>query len=331
MKILISDYPDSMMPAHDYEKQILREGLDQPEIVVHDYSDENREAFLQEIADADALLTAFIPIDAEVFARAKRLKIIALNATGYDNVDLEEANKRGVGVSPVGEYCTTDVAEFTITLMLALVKDLKQHIENIQSKNIWQYDAVRADKRFNEMVIGICGLGRIGRAVAMRAKALGVKEILATDIDPTVTSELAIQLGVQLVSPEELFARSDIISNHMNLNETNHHFFNKTAFASMTKKPYFINMGRGACVVEEDLIAALDNQQLRGAALDVLSDETPNLETHPLNNRNNVIVTPHAAFYTQTSVNELIRLSSENIVHYLKGDKQKVFKLVSEN
>nr|WP_276933900.1 NAD(P)-dependent oxidoreductase [Globicatella sulfidifaciens] len=329
MKILISDYPDSMMPTHELEKEILNEGLNNPEIVVHDYSDDNREAFLKEIEDADALLTAFIKIDEEVFARAKKLKHVSLNATGYDNIDLEAAKRYNVGISPVGEYCTTDVAEFTISVIVALIKDLKKHTYNVEKDHIWQYDAVFANKRINEMVLGVVGFGRIGRAVAMRARNLGMR-VVATDIDPSITNELAIQIGVELVEPDELFAVSDVIANHMNLNETNHNYFDKSVFKKMAKKPYFINMGRGACVVEEELIEALDKGMLRGAAVDVLSDETPDLEHHPLVGRSNVIVTPHAAFFSDTSVRELQRLSTQNIVYYLNGQIEKVFKLVTD-
>lgn len=329
MKILISDYPDSMMPTHELEKEILNEGLNNPEIVVFDYFDDNREAFLKEIEDADALLTAFIKIDEEVFARAKKLKHVSLNATGYDNIDLEAAKRYNVGISPVGEYCTTDVAEFTISVIVTLIKDLKKHTYNVEKDHIWQYDAVYANKRINEMVLGVVGFGRIGRAVAMRARNLGMR-VVATDIDPSITNELAIQIGVELVEPDELLAVSDVIANHMNLNETNHNYFNKAVFKKMAKKPYFINMGRGACVVEEELIEALDKGMLRGAAVDVLSDETPDLEYHPLVGRSNVIVTPHAAFFSDTSVKELQRLSTQNIVYYLNGQIEKVFKLVTD-
>src|SRR5699024_1361036 len=131
-------------------------------------------------------------------------------------------------------------------------------------------------------------------------------------------------IGVELVEPDELLAVSDVIANHMNLNETNHNYFNKAVFKKMAKKPYFINMGRGACVVEEELIEALDKGMLRGAAVDVLSDETSDLEYLPLVGRSNVIVTPHAAFFSDTSVKELQRLSTQNIVYYLNGQIEKV-------
>lgn len=125
-----------------------------------------------------------------------------------------------------------------------------------------------------------------------------------------------------------IFAKADIITNHMNLNTTNIGFFAKKHFQKMQQTPYFLNIGRGACVVEEDLVEALDSGSLKGAALDVLADETPDLVNHPLVGRTNVLVTPHAAFYTTNSIRELQRIFAENIVYYLRGEKEKVFRLV---
>lgn len=327
MKILISDYPDSMMPTHEYEKEILMGGLDNPEIKIYDYSDEKKDEFIELLKEADALLTAFIPLGEEILQKVNKLKIISLNATGYDNVDLDEANKKKIAVSPVGEYCTIDVAEFTIGLLISLVKELPSHINNINNKNIWQYDAVRVNKRINELTLGIIGLGRIGQAVARRAKLLGMR-VVANDINPNYI--MAQELGVELLPLDDLLEQSDIVSNHMNLNDTNIEYFNSDKFDKMKQGAYFINTGRGKQVVEKDLEQALDKGILAGAALDVLEDETPALSVHQLVNRSNVIITPHAAFSTQTSLKELQRISSENIVHYLNGRYDNVFKLVTD-
>ena len=326
MKIVIADYKDSMMPVHDYEKEILINGLAECEVVIYEYTDEKREEFFDIIKDADAILTAFIQIDKEAMERAENLKVISMNATGYDNVDLEEANKRGIGVCPVGEYCTIDVAEFTISMMLSLVKNLKTYINYIDLEHNWRYEIGTANKRIEDMTVGIFGFGKIGKAVGQRAKALGMKVIAC---DPFIPEDSGEIFDIELVNPEQIYKEADVVLNHMNLNKTNYEYFNLENFRLMEKKPYFINMGRGACVVESDLIIALENQYLSGAGLDVLVDETPDLEKHPLVGRSNVIITPHAAFYTEASITELQRISTENIVHYLLGEKDKVFRLVS--
>lgn len=328
MKVVITDYPDSMMPTHDYERELLVNGLDQCQIVIHEYSDDKREEFYEAIKDADAILTAFVKIDEEAFEHAKNLKVVSINATGYDNVDLDAANKRGIGVCPIGEYCTIDVAEFTITLIVSLVKNIKAYIHDIDVNHKWRYDVAPANDRIEDMTLGIFGFGKIGKAVAKRAQGLGMTVIAC---DPYVDAQVATDLGVRLVDKETLFAEADVISNNMNLNNSNYEFFNLDAFKQMAKKPYLVNMGRGACVNEDDLLVALENGYVRGAGLDLLASETPDLANHPLVGLDNVIVTPHAAFYTNTSLKELQRISCENIINYINGDKDKVFKLVSDN
>lgn len=327
MKILISDYKDSMMPTHEYEIALLSEAFPDAEIVVHEYKDAEHEAFLKELEDATALLTAFIPMHKDVFQHAPKLKVISLNATGYDNVDLVEATNHSIGVCPVGEYCTLDVAEHTIALLLALNKNLKYYTYSMEQDYEWKYDAAPAPKRIGDQTIGIFGFGKIGRAVAKYAKGMGMAVIAH---DPYVDPKLADELGVELVDKDAIFERADVVSNHMNLGVSNQEYFTAIEFDKMKKSPIFLNLGRGLSVNEEDLANALDSGQIRAVGMDVLRDETPVLEGHPLLNRPNVIVTPHAAFYSTASFLDMQRYSCENIIHFLRGEKDKVFKLVNE-
>lgn len=327
MKILISDYPDSMMPDHELEIRTLTEGLGPDvEVEVHPYSDENRAEFYGRLADADALLTAFVPVDDEAMGAGRNLKVVSINATGYDNVDLAAATARGIGVCPVGEYCTWDVSESAIAYMCALNKHFKFYQREIDVEHKWDYAAAPQWPRLQDQTLGIVGFGKIGKCTARKAKGL-VGRIVATDIvGDDATFE---ELGVERVSPEELFAQADIIVNHMNLTEDNIHYFDAAAFAAMARRPIFVNLGRGLCVDEAALVEALDAGKLRAFGADVLYDETPNLAASPLVGRDNVILTPHSAFYSTSSIEDLERLSCQNIVHYLKGEKDKVFKLVN--
>lgn len=327
MKILISDYKESMMPNHDLEFQILKEGLgSDTEIEVFEYTDDNREEFLEKLSDSDALLTAFIPIDKKAFDRAKRLKIISLNSTGYDGVDIEEADKRGIGVSPVGEYCTADVSEGALAFIFALTKGLKHYQTEIEKDFVWDYSSPKAMHRVENQVVGITGLGKIGKCTARKLKGL-CKRVIACD--PYIEVTGAEEIGVEMVDSIYLFNHSDIIINHMDLNETNVDFYDKKAFDEMHKHPMFINMSRGQHVVQKDLIDALNSGQLKAAGLDVLDKEHPDLENHPLLNRKNVLVTPHSSFYSLDSIQQLEKISSENIVFFLKEEQSKVFKLVN--
>lgn len=328
MRILISDYPDSMAADHAREESILRAGLGPQhgplEVVVHPYA--SHSDFLDELEKADALLTGFLPLPAEVLGHARRLRCISINATGYDNVDLATASAAGIAVMCIGEYCTQDVAEHTIALLLALHRNLKHYSRDIDDGRHWSYDSALPTDRLTDSTLGIVGLGRIGSAVARLARGLGMR-VIATD--PFVDASHAEDVGVELVSRADLFAQSDIVSNHMNATAENVGYFDSAAFAAMARRPLFVNTARGSAVVEADLVEALDADVLRGAGLDVLADEIPDLATHPLARRGNVIITPHAAFYSKASIEALIRISCENLVHHLNGADDKVFMRVN--
>lgn len=330
MKVLIADYAELLMATHDLETQVLKEGLgEECEVEVYVYTDEKRDEFYEKLADTDALLTGFIRMDAEAMGHAPKLKVISINATGYDKVDLAEANRRHIGVCPVGEYCTIDVAEHTICVMLALVKNLKRYMHALERDYHWDYLIAEPNQRLKDMTLGIFGLGKIGTAVALRAQGLGM-QVMAYDkfISPTYAEDFGVRLAEE---PEEIYETADIITNHMILTEDNHDFFNLDAFRKMKKHPYFLNAGRGASVVEEDLKTALDEGLLKGAALDTIRDEKPeHIAQNPLLGRDDVIITPHTAFYSTSSVEDLERTSTKNIVYYMKGEYHKVFKLVTK-
>ena len=328
MKILISDHPDSMMPDHELEIKTLKEGLGEDvEIEVYEYYDEKREEFYEHLKDADALLTAFTTIDAEAMDHAPKLKVISLNSTGYDQVDLAAATERGIGVCPVGEYCTWDVSESAIAYMYALNKHFKFYQREIDVDHKWDYAAAPQWPRIENQTLGIVGFGKIGKCTARKCKGI-VGRIIAND--PFIDKNLFAENGVEEVDVDTLLAESDIIVNHMNLNETNMHYFDAEKFAKMEKKPIVINLGRGLCVDEPALIKALDEGQIRAFGADVLYDETPDLANHPLVGRDNVIITPHSAFYSTTAIEDLERFSCQNIVYFLTGQKEKVFKLVND-
>lgn len=331
MKVVVSDYPNVLKRKNlQREIDILKDRLgENAEVVVYYYK--SKEVFLDLVSDADAILTAFLNINREVFERAGKLKIVALNATGYDFVDVQEATKRNVAVCPIGEYCTWEVAEHTIALMMALSRGLKFFNNEIDNKNNWRYTNYIKELgelyRMEGQTWGVFGLGKIGKAVARKAMGLGMNVVA---VDPYIKIETAAQLGVRMVDPEYVWENADIISNHMNRNEANEGYFSMIEFEKMKKQPIFINTGRGACVVEKDLIKSLDLGLLRGVGVDVLEEENPDLKNNRLTNRLNVIITPHVAFYSEHSYADLQRIPCENIAYYLKGEKEKVFKIVNK-
>lgn len=326
-KVLISDYESRFMPDHGPEIQTLRDGLGKDvQIQILPYTDDTRDEFYQALSDADALLTAFIPMDEDAFEHAPKLKIIALDMTGYDTVDLDAATRHHVGVAPVGEYCTWDVSESAIGMMFALNKYFKYYQRKIDVDHEWDPHTVPVLPRIQDQTLGICGFGKIGKCTARKARGL-VRNIIACD--PVARESTADEWGVRLVGFDELCEKSDIIVNHMNLNSTNRGMFDAVAFAHMKRRPILINMGRGLSVVEPDLVEALDSGQVRAYGCDVLNDETPDLANCPLAGRDNVIITPHSSFLSQKSLHDLETIPAQNIVRFLTGHKDKVFKLVN--
>lgn len=325
MRVLVADYPDSLSGDHEREEQLLRAGLGDVEVVVHAYDPDDHDAFLAELAAAEVLLTGFLPVTATEIAAAPDLRCISINATGFDNIDLTAARAHGVAVMCIGEYCTEDVAEHTLALALALNHHLKHFVGEVDADHTWRYSSAPAPTRFVDQVLGIVGLGRIGSNVAAKARAWGM-QVLATD--PFIEPGHATGLGVELVGRDELLARADIVSNHMNATTENVGYFRGETFALMRRRPAFLNTARGSAVAEADLVAALDAGQVRAAGLDVLADENPDLARHPLAGRANVIITPHSAFYSTASRDALVRISVGNIVHFLRGEHDQVFKRV---
>ncbi|KRL05818.1 NAD(P)-dependent oxidoreductase [Liquorilactobacillus oeni] len=329
MKVIISDYAVSMMEDHDYEFKILKQ--DHPDWTIKSitYDPENLTKFNTELFDADALITAFIPVNSQLFDKAPKLKLVSINAMGFDKVDLKSAAEHGVRVCAVSDYCSEDVAEFTLSLMLSLTKQLKAYSKILSSDHLWKYSALPAQKRLSKQTLGIFGLGKIGQKVARMAKGFGMK-ILA--YDPYLPPEIAANLGVTPASATQIYKEADIVTNHMRLTANNRYFFNKDAFNQMGQgqRPFFINVARGESVDENALLQALDKSLIKGAGLDVLSSENPDLENQPLLKFPNVILTPHTAFYSINSIAELQRISCQNVINFFEKKFECITNFIDE-
>jgi phosphoglycerate dehydrogenase-like enzyme len=286
----------------------------------------DREALVVACRDADAILTDYVPFDDSVLKHLQRCRIISVAATGWDCVDVAAAAARGIAVSCVGEYCTQEVADHTLALMLALNRRLLAYHEQVQQRLDWRWNEVHDVHRLAGRTLGLIGFGRIGQAVCRRARAFGL-EVLASD--PWIDEQTARRHEARLCDVDELLAASHIVSLHCNLHAGNLGLLDRDAFARMRQRPLLINVARGALIVEADLARALDEGQVSGAALDVLTQESPDLAHHPLAGRADVLLTPHVAFYSEASLEDLRRISAQNIAAFLQGRAGDVFRLVS--
>lgn len=290
----------------------------------------NTEELIENIKDADGIITGFLEIGEDILKYAPRLQCISVSGVGYSNIDVEAAKRHGVTVCHIKEYCTEEVAEHTLALISALNRNLKYYNKNIETEYEWKYHTISGGRNLTSQTLAIFGFGKIGKRVAKIAKAYGM-EVIA--VDPYVQSndaliEEAANMGISIVSCDYALHNADIITNHMNLTQDNYHFFNKERFEEMIKKPLFINVGRGGSVSEEALINALDKGMIRGAGLDVLEEENPILKTNRLLGRSNVIITPHSAFYSEESMEKLQTISGANMGYVLGGRIEKAYETV---
>ncbi len=276
--------------------------------------------------DADAIVTDYVPFDCAVLQGLARCRIISVAATGWDCVDIRAAADKGIRVSCVGEYCTDEVADHTFALLLALNRQLIAYHHQVQSGRNWRWNEIQGVRRLKGQTLGLVGFGRIGQAVCRRALGFGLS-VLACD--PRIEAETANRLGARLVDFETLLADADIISLHCNLDAASRGLLNRATFARMRRKPLLVNVARGALIVEADLVEALDRGLVAGAALDVLTEDSPDLTRHPLAGRRDVLLTPHVAFYSESALAELRRISAANIRAFLEDRPDEVFRLVS--
>lgn len=326
MKVLITDYKDELDSRNlDYEVQLFKEGLGE-DAQVEIYAYEDKEGLMEKGKEADGILTAFVTMDKEVLDACKNLKAISINATGYNFIDFDETVRRGINLCAIGEYCTAEVADQTIAMMLCLAKNIKAYDCQVSEEKRWEYASIDAAERTSAMTLGIVGCGKIGKAVAKRAKAFGMR-VMASD--PLLTEEMADELGIEKVEPDVILREAHVITNHMNANETNIGYFDREKFSRMEKHPVFLNLARGVSMVEKDLEEALDKGWIRACGLDVLESESPDLENCPFLNRRNVIITPHSSFYSRQAFEDLQRISCENLIHCLRGEQNLAFKIVN--
>jgi len=256
----------------------------------------DRATLMSQIGEADGLIIrSATRADAALLAAAQRLKVIARAGAGVDNVDIEAANQRGIVVMNTPGGNTIAAAEHTFGLMLALLRHLPAAHESMRAGR-WERQAFMGVE-LRGKTLGIIGLGRIGKAVAKRARAFEMT-VIAYDSDQSEAEvQAARELGVEMVPLAEVYARSDVITLHPSLNDQTRGLINVHSLAQMKRGVYLVNTARGALIVDSDLADALRSGQVAGAALDVYTEEPPR-QDHPLIGLPNVVHTPHLAAST---------------------------------
>src|SRR5213594_5050320 len=251
-----------------------------------------------EIADADALIVrSATRVTAELLDCAKKLRAVGRAGVGVDNIDLDEATKRGVLVMSTPGGSSVSVAEHTFALLLALVRQLPK-FDAAMREGRWEKSSSGAEVRGK--TLGLVGLGRIGSEVASRAEAFDMRVVA---YDPFISEAAARELSVELVPLDQLLAECDFISLHTAVSPQTREMINAGSIAKMKKGVRIVNAARGELINEADLAAAINSGHVAGAALDVFAEEPP--KNCPLIGLPNVITTPHVAGSTAEAQEEL--------------------------
>lgn len=274
----------------------------------------DRAALETRIADFDGIVVrSATQVDADLLAKADRLRIVARAGVGVDNVDVDAATRRGVVVANAPQSNVITAAEHTMALLLALARNVPQaHASLVGGR--WERSRFSGVELYDK-TLGVLGFGRIGQLVAHRARAFGMRVVA---YDPYLAEERFRELGVERAStPDEVYAVADFITVHLPKTTETEGFLNAAAFAKMRDGVRILNVARGPLLVDTDLQAALDSGKVAGAALDVFRTEP--VTDHPLFGYPNVIVTPHLGASTAEATDRAGYQAAEQVVAALSG------------
>jgi glycerate dehydrogenase len=278
-----------------------------------------KELVIERCKDAEIILTNKVVFTSDVIEQLPKLKYIGVTATGYNNVDIEAARKRGIVVTRVPSYSTPSVAQHTFALLLQLSNQVGLHNSAVQGGeweaspdfSFWKKPLIELD----QMTMGIVGYGEIGQAVAKIALSFGLKVI--------VYSRSRKDPNVEYVDLKVLFERSDIISLHCALTEKTRHLINEKTLSLMKPNAILINTARGGLIDEKALGKALKGNKILGAAVDVLDKEPADSEC-PLLGLENCVITPHHAWASTSARGRLFATVLSNLKAFLAGTPQNV-------
>lgn len=305
-KVLVTD---DRFTAYNEEKEILKNAG--AELIICPES--SGMEILKYIEDADALLVNQFKLSGDIIKGLKKCRVISRYGVGYDNVDIAQATKQGIWVSRVADYCVHEVAEHALALLLAVSRRLvgiDQHVR----RGSWNVHAQMSIPRVNGSTLGILGYGSMGRAFHKVCSGLGFKDILICD-----HSAVQKDAGTSRITDfETLLAESDYLSLHVPCTEKNTGLFDFSVLKKMKNNAVLINTSRGRIVDTQGLISRLQSGALFGAGLDVFESEPPE-ELQELKHLDNVVLTDHSAYFSDTSISELKTKAAVNIAAVLQG------------
>ncbi len=303
-RVLLTDYA---WPELEIEREILSAA--DAELIVA--PDGGEATLVRQAHEVDGILTCWARVTPAVIDASSRLQIVSRLGIGLDNIAVDHCTARRIVVTNVPDYCLEEVAEHTLALLLALGRKVAWYHEQTQ-RGVYDLKSGATLRRIAGQTLGIVGLGSIGRRVAEKARAFGLRVIA------TSRRRENYPPGVEYLPLNELLAESDYVSLHVPSTLETRQLIGAAQFKLMKPSTYLINTARGAVVDELALADALAQGCIAGAALDVQQTEPPDLSQPPFNDPR-VIVTPHAAFVSAESVADLRRRATQQVVEQLRG------------
>lgn len=294
----------------ELEKKILKQ-IDAE--VIHSENLRSPEA-LEAVKQADAVMVTLDRVTSEIIGSMERCRIISRAGTGLDTIDIPAATARGIWVTYVPDYSIDEVSAHAIALLLALARGIP-FLTQATRNGAWNSQAWGPIYRLKDQTLGVLGFGRIGQATAEKGRGLGFNVIA---YDPYPNQEIADRLGVRLVDLDTLTRESDYISLHSPLLDSTRHIVNADFLSKMKPTAYVINAARGPLIDEEALLEAVRSRKIAGAGLDVLAVE-PIAPDNPLLMEERILVTPHAAWYSEEAKVDMRTRATDEVVRILSG------------
>ena len=279
---------------------------------------ENENEIIERIGDAKAIIVNKTPISKNVIERCKNLKYIGLCSTGYNNIDIEAANERGISVRNCPDYSTYAVSQFTIGLLLEICHNTYRHTQSVMSGDwidaedfcYWKYPVIELYGK----TMGIIGFGDIGKNTGRIAKSLGMN-VIATGSRPT---KEGMDIG-RYVPLDKLLRESDVTALHCPLNRDTERIINRETISKMKDGVILLNTARGGLIDEEDFRDALNSGKIYAAGIDTIAEE-PMREDNVLLGAKNLLITPHIAWSSVDTRKRLLKMVVDNLNAYMKGE-----------
>lgn len=306
-KVLITDYA---WPTLEIERALLA-AVD-AELIVAQTGEEAE--LVQLSPQADAILTCWKRVTASVLEVAPRCRLVSRYGIGLDNIAVERATELGILVTNVPDFCLDEVSDLVMGLLLSLARRVVP-FANQTRNGVWNLQTGRAIQRLRGQTLGLIGYGNLAQAVVPKALGFGLKIMAYT---PRLAPDALAPFGIATTDLDFLLREADYISIHAPLTAETRGLIDARALRLMKPTAFLINTARGAIIDQSALVTALQEGWIAGAALDVLTQEPPPPD-HPLFAFDQVIITPHTAFYSQAAIAELAHKAAAQVVQVLLG------------